>query len=484
MQSNHLSDPLSKCFDQQFIKSKLTLHAEYETILKEIKNLTHRYPKAFDSEHLLSFFDNKERFNKIKKPLAKNLVEKALELETHLDDSHQFIASIAMLDHRLKLATTINETNDPKGWLDYWRKKPLGGELGEHLRTLKSTINGLLAKKNELVKSYIAECTKRLDCLYTALAIVRERLILLEQTDHGVKLTKAIVFPNYFKQTLKSQLAGLDDPSLVAFIKTNVEQFKLSLTGKDPNEIKAKGKKYSAQLKNLEKRLLTIIDDTKLIFFEVYTLDWLLNFTDEGKKKAEKDIIFKKFLLFDFSCQLPFIEKEFWWRLFVQYRLLSGNSHSLKKDTKSDIFLLMLVNSYSSYETKYQAALKTLPLLESESIINFFRDSNTLELANLAATFRELAQSFSVPINALVEKDENEWRMLESLPNCKWSIQLGTRFNAEVTEPLNMLMAMTMLNQEEDAQSKNYLSQLFMRASAITNVLNEEQDVLTPAKTA
>lgn len=502
MQSTHQYEPhtLSRRFIDQFNQEKNQLKRVYCDALIDIQGLQYSYPKTFDPFYRAAWYDDINQVKQLtKKFVAEVIVQVAAEFEESASDTNLFLAEIDKLKNILTAAIADNRAQDPAFFFDSWRNKPPGGALGAQLDTLKVTVDALSQKKEAFVNNYMALCKNRLNYLYTALALLKEKSILLQQTDYGVVSSGNVPFQTHkeyhFQRNLLEKLNNtIDDPALVDFVTKKIIKFDFVLIDGAYCRVEELGKEYKDRLEALENQCLAMIHDVNLAFFEIFVARCMSESMANGKESDRAELLLKRFLLTDFIYQLPFKEKEYWWRLIVQAHHVGRGKHIQEITVAKqynfyarDDFWDMLIERYTSNPTMY-AGSPTIDVLRNSSLVFQFTRDDIDEPTVLQKEFTEAVQDTDIPLNKmLAKKADNSWKQIHGnesnsgYPRCNWKNAILEEFNKLVIEPMKCIHAMTLDPERVDESS--YLGQLFLRASAYTNAaapaaLQNEKKVL------
>lgn len=492
MQSMNEYEPhrLSKQFVDQFNQSKANLNAAYRNVLAMLKTLKQTYPNAFDPFLRPAWHDNLRQLGGIKKQIAKEIVAAAEKFENSAQDPYFFMIQIDIIKEKLAGAVTENHTAETTDFFGWWGKQSADGTLGLQLRAFQKMIETVSQRRNDFISQYMHICKERLNYLHTALAIVREKIIVLEQTDEGVVSNDNVPFQNHHEYHFQSYLeknlnTSFNDSELMNFVKQKIIQDSFVLVDGEYSRQIERGNETEEELRLLETQCLHLIHDVKLVLFEVFLLDWIVNESVFKTEKIDIESAIKRFLITDFIYQLPFIEKEYWWRLIVQAHHIGRGKHIQEVTVGKqyyfyarDEFWDFLINCYTSNPTIY-ANSPTIALLNNGLLGIWCAREQFIKSSALEKAFIDAIEDNDIPLNKmLAKKVSNPWKRLHGdalqagYPRCHWKNEVQAEFRQTVIDPLMKAHTMVM-NKEADESS--YLGQLFLRADAYIKVMAGEQ---------
>lgn len=496
MQSTHRYVPhdLSQDFLKQYYADQARLKTLYGETLTLVRGLKQSYSKAFDSAPSMSCWVD-GFFNSVKKPLANHLVEKIEQFERRMNDPYCFIADIDRLQNEFSSTVKKNATLDPESLFDGCRGKSPGGELGGTLQSFEATIDLLVREKKRMANTHYPLCVNRLTYLYTALALVREQRIVLKLTDYCVTADHLIPYQPYYQSKLRKLHATINDDLLVSFVKNDIESRIVdgSYTGHEvvgyQDQLKL-GRQLDDELIVLEQRCLALIHDVKLVFFEVCSMGM------HGAMAQFQSVeeVLKAFLIMDFTCQLPFIEREYWWTALIQayqigFKLNTTEHTTLRRSisfiTQDDVWKQLVTEYAGDGKQTLYAGSPTIDFLGGSLLKNALLREEFSHAESLQAAFLTDVSSDDVPLNKKVlHKQSGGWHQIAQYDDCHWPTWMSHVFDREVCIPLEQVY--TWMARPEVAQSEcrsSYIGQLFLRASAMVEAKSEAHLQLEPGKT-
>lgn len=485
MQSTRQYQPhaLSTLFLEQYNQDKEKLKQAYYNALHQIQCLRLRYEKAFDPFSPQAFGCDVKLFA-AKQAIAEKIVADADQLIDEHEDPYQFLVQIDLIKVQLEKASKANRENDPAFFFDSVFGKVAGGQLGVQLDALQNKINDVSYQKEKFISNFVSLCKNRLHYLYSARALVREKLIALEQTDQGTSNIRALPFQEHkeyhFAKAVDELSKSIDDQALVEFVTENILQFNFTSFGLQ----KIVDKTLWHQLTALDDQCGQMINDIKLILFEISAGDPEFNRSGKVIDRSKLAGLVKDFLLIDFAYSLPFKEKEYWWRLIVQaHELGRGPKASEVTVAKHchfifhDEFWEFLLTAYSSNPTIY-AGSPTLEMLKNWQLNLWLKEESVDDSAGLIKSLVEAVERHDIPLNRTLAKEGTSiWKNIHNCyEKCNWKEVIQYEFMKEVIEPFQLIDAFT----RDEALSKkhegSYYGQLFVRAEAFVNAFSDNYD--------
>lgn len=487
------SHSLSGALIKRFNAARETLRTHYTAILDQVLTLPTSYGKAFNDNFVPAWYHNKSRFFQFKKPIALHLYNYAANAKSLIlqqTESDSLLVHINQFIQYVQFSSEENNKCDPVRFLDYYLNKNAGGELGAHLTQIQNPIRQLFNEYSQLIAEYKKECAERIKFVSLVIAMIRERRVLIQKMPelHDSEL--------FFKEAqlllserMKQNKKELVDEQLLHFVDEKVVQY---LSKINPLMACKTLHEIDDELTVLEKECEQILDDTKLLRFELFIPEWMNQIKIKSLSNgSQNQYLLNKYLLSDFTEQIAIKEKEYLWHVMLRanssgFKINKEDHHSKTKYSilTPHSFLGALINCYSTDDL--------LDLFKNDSLITYFTNesvpSDEISWKKYEKDLSDHLDDETMPLNQILNtyrqgkhKREyynlfhsteivNSWGLMYQYDECNWKQFLTKYFHSDV-KSLSQKMTAWLHHEPSDEESASYQGQLFFKVQHALQVL-------------